>query len=64
MTNTKPTQEEVNTFLNTLRDSGITNMFGARPYIIERFNVSKYTATSFLLEWMETYKPVENNENS
>lgn len=40
-------------FLNRLRDSGITNMYGASPYIAEAFDVNKREASKILVEWME-----------
>lgn len=52
---TLPTQHEVNIFLDVLRSSGATNMFGAASYIQEEFGVSKYQAKDFLLEWMNTF---------
>ncbi len=56
MTHTLPTQNEVNIFLNALRESGKTNMFGAGPYIQKKFNITKYDAQRFLVKWMETFK--------
>ncbi len=50
-----PTQDEVNKFLDTLRESGLTNMVGAGKYIQDRFGVSKYDANRFLIKWMETF---------
>ena len=51
-----PTQEQVNVFLDTLRESGITNMFGAGAYIQQRFtNVTENDAQQFLVKWMETF---------
>ena len=50
-----PTQHEVNVFLDVVRSSGVTNMFGAGSYIEEHFNVSKYEARDFLSEWMRTF---------
>ena len=52
---TEPTQEEVNKFLDTLRESGETNMFGAGPYIQENFKITKYDANRFLVKWMENF---------
>jgi len=40
-------------FLNRLRESGITNMYGASPYIAEAFDVNKREASKILVEWME-----------
>ncbi len=49
------TQNKVNKFLDDLRETGITNMYGAGPYIQEIFGVSKYDANRFLVKWMETF---------
>ena len=51
-----PTQHEVNIFLDIVRSSGVTNMFGAGSYIEEHFKVSKYEARDFLMEWMNTFE--------
>lgn len=42
-------------YLNTLRESGVTNMFGAAPYLAEAFDISKTEARSILSEWMNQY---------
>lgn len=52
---TLPTQHEVNIFLDVVRSSGVTNMFGAGSYIQEHFGVDKYEAKDFLMEWMNTF---------
>ena len=52
---TLPTQEKVNQFLDSLRDSGKTNMVGATPYIQKQFHITKYDAQRFLIKWMETF---------
>lgn len=52
---TLPTQHDVNIFLDVVRSSGVTNMFGAGSYIQEHFGVSKYEARDFLSEWMRTF---------
>jgi hypothetical protein len=49
-------QEEVNDYLDALRDSGATNMFGAAPYIVEEFGVSRNEAKTLLLNWMQTFE--------
>ena len=49
-------QEEVNDYLDALRESGATNMFGAAPYIVEEFGVSRSNAKQFLLNWMQTFE--------
>lgn len=55
MPSMQPTQKQVNTFLDALRDSGKTNMVGATPYIQKQFNITKYDAQRFLIKWMETF---------
>ena len=43
-------------YLDDLRDSGITNMFGAAPYLMDDFpDLTKAEARSIITEWMETY---------
>lgn len=46
---------EVFTFLNELRDSGETNMFGAAPYIQNEFATDKADARMWLSLWMGNY---------
>ena len=43
-------------FLESLRDSGVTNMFGAGPYLEEAFDLSRSEARKVLVSWMESYK--------
>ena len=40
-------------FLNRLRESGETNMFGASPYLACAFNLRKHQASKILMEWMQ-----------
>lgn len=47
--------EDVFTYLDALRESGITNMWGAAPYIEAQFGVSRKEAIKLLGEWMETF---------
>ena len=42
-------------YLDDLRGSGITNMFGAAPYLEQEFGVSKAGARTILKQWMESY---------
>jgi hypothetical protein len=49
-------QEHVNYFLDELRESGATNMFGAAPYIVEEFGVTRQEAKDLLLNWMQTFE--------
>ena len=48
-------QEQANLFLDDLRDSGATNMFGAAPYLVEEFGVTRHEAKDLLLTWMQTF---------
>ena len=52
---TSPTKEQVYNFLHILRLSGITNMYGAGPYLQEVFGFTKYDANSYLNSWMNTF---------
>jgi len=56
MTNSLPTQKQVDKFLDDLRNTGVTNMYGATPYIQDIFGITKYDAQRFLITWMETFK--------
>lgn len=47
--------EEHLSYLDELRASGITNMFGARPYLQERFRLARPTASAILSYWMATF---------
>ena len=50
-------QAAVNNFLDLLRISGATNMFGATPFIQQRFpEMSRKEAIDALVEWMETFE--------
>lgn len=44
-------------FLNDLRDSGVTNMFGATPYLEDKFQTNKEVARALLLAWMNVFDP-------
>lgn len=55
-------EKKVFLFLNDLRDSGITNMFGARPYIVETFGLPTKEAGDLLLLWMKNFNSEANYE--
>jgi hypothetical protein len=42
-------------FLDELRDSGETNMFGARPYLVDEFMLSKDESAKVLSYWMASF---------
>jgi len=43
------------TFLDALRESGVTNIYEARPCIKDGFNVGEEVATKILVYWMKTF---------
>jgi len=43
---------QVFTYLDELRDSGVTNMFGAGPYLEQEFGVSRRVSHEMLEDWM------------
>jgi len=42
-------------FLDRLRESGATNMWGATPYLEEEFNLPHNEASKIHLAWMKTF---------
>jgi hypothetical protein len=48
-------EQEVFEFLDDLRESGVTNMFGAAPYIAAEFDVPRSIARTYLTDWMRTF---------
>jgi hypothetical protein len=49
----------VESFLDDLRESGDTNMWGAAPYLVREFSiVNPRVADVFLQKWMEEFKEV------
>lgn len=51
-------EKEMFDYLNGLRESGAVNMFGARPYLAEQFELSKSESSEVLTKWMNSF-----NEN-
>ena len=47
--------KDMHTFLNDLRDSGVTNMFGAAPYLQNEFGLDKREARQVLANWMQSF---------
>ena len=56
MIDTNMQQRVIFRYLDDLRESGKTNMFGAVPYLVEAFNITKYDAQRHLIKWMETFE--------
>ena len=48
-------ETQVFLYLDRLRESGIVNMFGARPYVEDEFGLGRREAKDLLIEWMETF---------
>jgi len=43
-------------YLVELRDSGVTNMFGAGPYLQREFGLTRNEARDILIKWIESFK--------
>jgi hypothetical protein len=48
-------KDDVFDYLDDLRESGVTNMFGAGPYLEKAFDLNKSEARFLLTEWMRTF---------
>jgi antitoxin component HigA of HigAB toxin-antitoxin module len=46
---------EQDIILEELRESGVTNMFGAHQYVMEDFEISKPLAIKLVKTWMDSY---------
>jgi len=55
-------EKEVLEFLNLLRNSGLTNMYGATPYITAEFGINKSDAQNLLKLWMSNFNEDGNYE--
>lgn len=42
-------------YLDTLRASGVTNMFGAGPYLQKEFGLGRLDSNDVLVYWMKTF---------
>jgi hypothetical protein len=47
-------------YLDNLRESGVTNMFGAGSYLTAAFGLGRRESTEVLSKWMETYDGSDN----
>jgi hypothetical protein len=43
-------------YLEELRQSGVTNMFGATPYLRSEFGLGRREAIKILGSWMDNYQ--------
>ena len=55
-------KQEVFYYLDALRESGETNMFGAGPYVQEEFGLSKKESRAVVGDWMRTYSERHGKE--
>jgi hypothetical protein len=44
-------------FLDGLRESGVTNMYGAAPYLADEYDMTTKYAREILAKWMQSYDP-------
>ena len=54
--------EDMLYYLDILRDSGVTNMFAAAPYVRKEFSLSKREARVVHNYWMETFGERQDEE--
>lgn len=50
-----PFTQDIFEYLDDLRESGVTNMFGAASYIQRDWGLSAPDARGFLTAWMKTF---------
>jgi hypothetical protein len=48
--------DEMREFLEELRESGETNMFGAAPYLQSEFDLSRRDSEKALMEWIRSFR--------
>lgn len=51
--------EEYDIYLEGLRRSGVTNMFGASKYLEYEFELDNQDAREILASWMKNYEHIE-----
>ena len=55
MTEKNENDEKYFAFLVQLRDSGVTNMWGAAPHIAQEFDIPHEEAAYVLLRWIKSF---------
>ena len=50
-----PKMQGIFDYLDKLRESGVTNMFGAGSYLERDFNMTKREAREALIAWMDAF---------
>ena len=51
-------QQDYFDYLVELRDSGVTNMWGAGPYLEDKFYLTKQEAKEVLVLWIKSFEEV------
>lgn len=51
-------------YLDNLRESGKTNMFGAGKYLVEDFGLTMNEASEYLAHWMNTFEARHSNADA
>ena len=46
---------EMLVYLDELRKSGVTNMYGAGPYLVDEFDLTRKESHEVLSYWMKTF---------
>lgn len=54
----KPEWKEYYIYLEKLRKSGKTNMFGATDYLVTKFKLDRNEAMKILQNWMKNYEEI------
>ena len=55
MADLNETTAEYFEYLDELRESGVTNMYGAGSYLADEFGLERRKAREVLREWMRTF---------
>ena len=63
MAKTKTKIREEFKYLNRLRESGQTNMFGAAPYLTIQFDITAREAKQVLMDWMQWVEQEPSNRD-
>ncbi len=50
-------------YLNRLRESGETNMFGAAPYLEMEYDMTRREAKQVLMDWMQWVEQEPSNRD-
>ena len=56
----KAMNKEYYDYLINLRDSGEVNMWGAAPYLVAEFGLTRRESRTVLLEWIQTFTSDSN----